>query len=581
MKKLHTTPYHPQGNGQCEIFNSTLCNMLGTLSEEEKSDWKSYLGCMTHAYNCTKHASTTYSPCFLVFGRHPRLPIDVEFGLPKHNCGDNSSKSRYVQKLRRRLNYAFKKASKYSDQQAQKYKSSYDKSIKGPQLQEKNIVLVKVVAHKGRHKLQDKWEPEEYVVIEQPIAGTPVYKVQPVNGGNIRTLHRNLLLPLGVKLEPDYKSDDSIVDEDSDDDSVELTDSKTQIYGKRKSKEDSSKGISQFEIAEEKPEPKFKKEKHVEFESQPDIFSDICFESDTVIAPDSKLEESEIAITSDNVSNNVSTDSTSHPSSEESSDKVIPEDISLPSQFLLPTLDDSSSEEETGITELKTETELHDDDNEEEMPLVDSEASSLVNTNELLEFIYTIDMGNTDSTKQSEITVNSEQSSASEHLVEQTSVDPKSESQFSSFMSYHEGESSSLDPSSMEQELSKSPIEESTQKYDSGANDQVDISSHDEDIIAYETKESSSPSVEISSSTTSVTENEKIAEVNEPESTIEVEVMEPRRSGRDRKQTKFFGNPLLYRVTYHLTPRFVPELLQHLPETMETLQNRYSGTVEF
>ena len=127
VKKLHTTPYHPQGNGQCERFNSTLCNMLGTLSDEEKSDWKSYPGCMTHAYNCTKHASTTYSPYYLMFGRHPRLPIDVEFGLPKPNCGDNSSKSRYIQKLRWRLNYAYQKASKYSDQQAQKYKSSYDK----------------------------------------------------------------------------------------------------------------------------------------------------------------------------------------------------------------------------------------------------------------------------------------------------------------------------------------------------------------------------------------------------------------------------------------------------------------------
>ena len=73
-------------------------------------------------------------------------------------------------------------------------------------------------------------------------------------------------------------------------------------------------------------------------------------------------------------------------------------------------------------------------------------------------------------------------------------------------MSYHEGESSSLDPSTMEQELSKS-IEESTQKNDSGANDQLDISSHDEDIIAYEIRESSSPSIEISSSTTPVTES--------------------------------------------------------------------------
>ena len=141
-------------------------------------------------------------------------------------------------------------------------------------------------------------------------------------------------------------------------------------------------------------------------------------------------------------------------------------------------------------------------------------------------------MGKPDSTKQSEITVNSEQSSTSDHLMEQTSVDFKSESQFSSFMSYHEGESSSLDPSTTEQELGKSPIEESTQKNDSGANDQVDISSHDEDIIAYETKESSSPSIEISSSTP-VTVPEEVTEVRESESTIEVEVMEPRRSWKE------------------------------------------------
>ena len=260
VQKLHTTPYHPQGNGQCERFNSTLCNMLGTLSEEEKSDWKSYLGCMTHAYNCTKHASTTYSPYYLMFARHPRLPIDVEFGLPKSNSGDNSSKSRYVQKLRRRLNYAFQKATKVANQQANKYKTSYDKSIRGPQLQEKDIVLVKIVAHKGRHKLQDKWEPEEHVVVEQPIAGTPVYRIQPVIGGNIRTLHRNLLLPLGVKLEPDYDSDDSILDEDdsSSDESVIPGDAGNEVYDR--------------ERLVQKSQPHSVESKHVEFDSNVDIF---------------------------------------------------------------------------------------------------------------------------------------------------------------------------------------------------------------------------------------------------------------------------------------------------------------------
>ena len=268
VKKVHTTPYHPQGNGQCERFNSTLCNMLGTLSDEEKSDWKSHLGCMTHAYNCTKHASTTYSLYYLMFGRHPRLPIDVEFGLNKPNCSDNSSKSRYIQKLRRRLNYAFQKASKYSDQQASKYKHSYDKSVKGPQLHENDLVLVKIVAHKGRHKLQDRWEPEEYVVIEQPIAGTPVYKVKPVNGDSVRTLHRNLLPPLGVKLEPDYESDDSILEEDSDEDEGGFVGNPTVR---------SSDKLSHDEKKEDSSKPK----KHVKFES-----SDPIMKSDVTQTPE-------------------------------------------------------------------------------------------------------------------------------------------------------------------------------------------------------------------------------------------------------------------------------------------------------
>ena len=530
VKKLHTTPYHPQGNGQCERFNSTLCNMLGTLSEEEKSDWKSYLGCMTHAYNCTKHASTTYSPYYLMFGRHPRLPIDVEFGLPKSNSGDNSSKSRYVQKLRRRLNYAFQKATKVANQQASKYKSSYDKSIKGPQLQEKDLVLVKIVAHKGRHKLQDKWEPEEYVVVEQPIAGTPVYRVQPVTGGNIRTLHRNLLLPLGVKLEPDYDSDDSILEEDdSSSDELEIL-------------EDNRKKVSDKRNVESRSQTYPKGSKHVEFDSHVDIFSSQKVQSnitDSKVRSESVVEDATVDV-------------------ETTSDDVIPADISLPSQFLLPNLDDSSSNEETEVTELYTEVEPTIDDSGKEMQSINSEADSLVDTKELLEFIDTMDVRDA-----SKVTESDTQEESVHDVTRQDDIDPKSESQFSSFMSYHEGESSSLDPGTNGQELSKSPIEDSTKRHDSGVVDQGDINSHDRDMFAYGSNGTSVPSIDISDHSNMDSQSKDMTDDTSVNPIVDVEVEPVRRSARQRKQTQFYGNPWLYRIACNLTPWGLTDLLQH------------------
>ena len=530
VKKLHTTPYHPQGNGQCERFNSTLCNMLGTLSEEEKSDWKSYLGCMTHAYNCTKHASTTYSPYYLMFGRHPRLPIDVEFGLPKSNSGDNSSKSRYIQKLRRRLNYAFQKATKVANQQANKYKSSYDKSIKGPQLQEKDLVLVKIVAHKGRHKLQDKWEPEEYIVVEQPIAGTPVYRVQPVTGGNIRTLHRNLLLPLGVKLEPDYESDDSILEEDdSSSDELEIL-------------EDNRKKVSDKGKVESKSQTYPKGSKHVEFDSHVDVLSSPEVQSnitDSKVRSESVVEDATVDV-------------------ETTSDDVIPADISLPSQFLLPNLDDSSSNEETEVTELYTEVEPTINDSGKEMQSINSEADSLVDTKELLEFIDTMDVRDA-----SKVTESDTQEESVHDVTRQDDVDPKSESQFSSFMSYHEGESSSLDPGTNEQELSKSPIEDSTKRHDSGVVDQGDINSLGSDMIAYESNNTSVPSIDISDHSNVNSQSGDMTDDTSVNPIVDVEVEPVRRSARQRKQTQFYGNPWLYRIACNLTPWGLTELLQH------------------
>ena len=205
------------------------------------------------------------------------------------------------------------------------------------------------------------------------------------------------------------------------------------------------------------------------------------------------------------------------------------------------------------------------------MPSINSEADSLVDTNELLEFIDTMDIGETGSVDQSVSSMEPDQI-----VTEQDNVDHKSESQFSSFMSYHEGESSSMDPSTDEQELSKSPIEGSTQRHYSGADDHGDISSH-----AYESNEISSPSMEVSSPIDSIPNSEIVTEDESVEFTMEGEVVPLRRSSRDRKQTQLFGIPLSYRITYNLTPRVLSELLHHVPDTMESLTDKDTDTVEF
>ena len=526
---LVPTSYHPQSNGQCERFNSTLCNMLGTLSDEEKSDWKSHLGCMTHAYNCTKHASTTYSPYYLMFGRHPRLPIDVAFGLHKPNCSDNCSKSRYIQKLRRRLNYAHKKASKYSSEQAQKYKTSYDKSVKGPQLQVNDLVLVKIVAHKARHKIQDKWESEEYIVIEQSIPGTPVYRVRPVTGTKVRTLHRNLLLPLGVKYQPDIDSDES----DSDD----------------------SVCVDTSHSRSNQPE-KVSQAKSVRFQSE---LPKVGFEDrkgDVSQADYSNVDEDDINLPIPPMEsvNQVPDVESGFGDSTGTSEHLIPDDVNLPSQYLVTQSDDSSDMEDTTTTELHVDSQVNEPNTEDDLPFIDSKIDSLVDTNEFLEFVDTLDDG--------------EQTSA---------IEPKSvtESQFSSVMSYHEGDSTPLrDPSTDSQELSKSLDEESTEELASGTINQEDDSSHDNDVFASDTEKSSSQSVQDDSSV----QNSNIVpsvEEDESENVISVEIAEPRRSGRERKQTALYGSPLLYTITCKLTPKFVPVFFNKMSETLESLQTNY------
>lgn len=210
IKKCRTTPYHPRGN-PVERFNRTLLGMLGTLEDKQKSKWKDFVKPLVHAYNCTRNEVTGFTPYELMFGRTPRLPVDLAFGLPLREL-QHKTHSQYVQGLRTRLEESFKIASKNALKTAERNRTRFDKKVIPATLEVGDRVLVRNVRLRGKHKLSDKWEQDIYVVVKR--AGElPVYTVKPENkDGPLRTLHRDLLLPCNFLPAEDVELSESIHD---------------------------------------------------------------------------------------------------------------------------------------------------------------------------------------------------------------------------------------------------------------------------------------------------------------------------------------------------------------------------------
>ena len=200
INKSHTTPYHAQGNGMCERYDRTLLNMLGTLKPQQKSDWKSHVAPLVHAYICTRHDSTVFAPLFLMFGRNPRLSIDIMFGIEENES--YQSYTDYINSLKDRLQSAYDLATKEANKHRAKQKFHFDLKARATVIHPGDRVLVRINAYEGKHKIADRWEDDVYVVTKQPNTYVPVFIVKRENDSdrNSRTLHRNLLLSIGSLL---------------------------------------------------------------------------------------------------------------------------------------------------------------------------------------------------------------------------------------------------------------------------------------------------------------------------------------------------------------------------------------------
>src|SRR5262249_36805240 len=94
------TTCHPQTDGQTEVVNRTLIQLLRAIIEKNIRTWEDCLPFVEFAYNRAVHSTTHCSPFEILYGLNPLTPIDL-LPLPfnKFVSFDADSKADFVKEL--------------------------------------------------------------------------------------------------------------------------------------------------------------------------------------------------------------------------------------------------------------------------------------------------------------------------------------------------------------------------------------------------------------------------------------------------------------------------------------------------
>ena len=217
IQKSRTTPYHPQGNGQCERFNRTLHDRLRTLAPKQKRMWPTHLPEVVYAYNTSEHSTTGFSPHFLFFGREAVLPVDVFLGRVDQDESSDRPISEFVADHYQRLSEAYAQARLNTEQKADERKARNDAKAMDTSLPIGARVLIKN-QFRGRHKIQDTFGSEIFMVVERLQLDGNVYVIESLqekDGFKLRkTVNRTQLKDVSkvdslAKAQPDHLNDDT------------------------------------------------------------------------------------------------------------------------------------------------------------------------------------------------------------------------------------------------------------------------------------------------------------------------------------------------------------------------------------
>jgi hypothetical protein len=76
-KLLFSTTCHPQTDGQIEVVNRTLTQLLRAVIQKNLKNWEDCLPFIEFAYNRNVHSTTEFLPFEIVYRFNPVTPMDL------------------------------------------------------------------------------------------------------------------------------------------------------------------------------------------------------------------------------------------------------------------------------------------------------------------------------------------------------------------------------------------------------------------------------------------------------------------------------------------------------------------------
>nr|XP_029148781.1 uncharacterized protein LOC112748544 [Arachis hypogaea] len=166
------TAYHPQTNGQAEVFNREIKSILERIVKPNRKYWSAKLTDALWAYRTTYKMPIGMNPFRLVYGKACHLPVEIEHKAywAVKECNPSLGGAEVERKLQlAELECLRLEAYENFRLYKERMKAVHDKNIRGKEFKAGDLVLV----YNSRlrllpGKLRSRWEGPYQVEKEEP-----------------------------------------------------------------------------------------------------------------------------------------------------------------------------------------------------------------------------------------------------------------------------------------------------------------------------------------------------------------------------------------------------------------------------